>query len=83
VKEIFDQPYPALTREYILKLNPDVLLGGTPEKLEQTFFNQYPELRKIKAYDEKRIYAPTGNLIERPGPRIVESLKELEQFLYL
>ena len=82
VKEVYDQPYPALPREYILKLNPDVLLGGTPEKLEQTFFNLYPELRKIKAYQQKRIYAPTGNLIERPGPRIVESIKELEQFLY-
>ncbi|MBJ6116909.1 ABC transporter substrate-binding protein [Pontibacter sp. BT310] len=82
VKETFDQPYPALTREYILKLNPDVLMGGTKEKLEQTFFSQYPELRKIKAYKDGRIYAPTGNLIERPGPRIVESIKELEGFLY-
>ncbi|NDK54563.1 ABC transporter substrate-binding protein [Pontibacter fetidus] len=82
VKETFDQPYPALTREYILKLNPDILMGGTKEKLEQTFFSQYPELRKIKAYQTNRIYAPTGNLIERPGPRIVESLKELEGFLY-
>ncbi len=82
VKETFDQPYPALTREYILKLNPDVLMGGTKEKLEQTFFSQYPELRRIKAYQTNRIYAPTGNLIERPGPRIVESLKELEGFLY-
>ncbi|MER2995944.1 ABC transporter substrate-binding protein [Pontibacter populi] len=82
VQETFDQPYPALTREYILKLSPDVLMGGTKEKLEQTFFNQYPELRKIKAYKTNRIYAPTGNLIERPGPRIVESLKELEGFLY-
>lgn len=82
VKETFDQPYPALTREYILKLNPDVLMGGTKQKLEQTFFSQYPELRKIKAYQTNRIYAPTGNLIERPGPRIVESLKELEGFLY-
>jgi iron complex transport system substrate-binding protein len=83
VQKIFDQPYPALSREYILQLNPDVLLGGTPEVLEQTFFSLYPELRKIKAYQQKQIYAPTGNLIERPGPRIVESLKELEQFLHL
>lgn len=82
VKEVFDQPYPALTREYILKLNPDVLLGGTPEKLEQTFFNQYPELRKIKAYEQQRIYAPTDNLIARPSPRVVESIKELERLLY-
>ncbi|MFD2248051.1 ABC transporter substrate-binding protein [Pontibacter ruber] len=82
VQELFDQPYPALTREYILKLNPDVLLGGSPEKLEQTFFSLYPELRKINAYQNRRIYAPTGNLLERPGPRVVESILELERFLY-
>ncbi|PRY04934.1 iron complex transport system substrate-binding protein [Pontibacter ummariensis] len=82
VKEVFEQPYPALTREYILKLNPDVLLGGTPEKLEESFFGQYPELRKIKAYQNKRLYAPTDDLMARPGPRVVESLRELEGFLY-
>ncbi|WP_018477349.1 ABC transporter substrate-binding protein [Pontibacter roseus] len=82
VQEVFDQPYPALTREYVLKLNPDVLLGGSPERLEKEFFSLYPELRKIAAYHNKRIYAPTGNLIERPGPRVVESIVELEGFLY-
>ena len=82
VKEIFDQPYPALTREYVLKLNPDVLLGGTKEKLEQSFFSLYPELRRINAYKNNRIYEPNDDLMSRPGPRVVESLKELEGFLY-
>ncbi len=82
VQEVFDQPYPALTREYVLKLNPDVLLGGSIERLEREFFSLYPELRKIAAYQNKRIYAPTGNLIERPSPRVVESIRELESFLY-
>ena len=83
VQETFDQPYPALTREYILKMNPDVLLGGSVERLEREFFSLYPELRKIAAYQNKRIYQPTGNLIERPSPRVVESIRELETFLYL
>lgn len=82
VQEVFDQPYPALTREYILNMNPDILLGGSVERLEREFFSLYPELRKIAAYQNKRIYAPTGNLIERPGPRVVESIRELESFLY-
>ncbi|WP_242922288.1 ABC transporter substrate-binding protein [Pontibacter liquoris] len=82
VQETFDQPYPALTREYILKLNPDVLLGDTPEIFEEKFFSLYPELRRIKAYQHKRMYKPTGNLMERPSPRVVESILELEHFLY-
>lgn len=82
VKELFEQPYPALTREYILKLNPDVLLGGTKEELEGKFFNQYPELRKIKAYQNNQLYKPTDDLMSRPSPRVVASLQELEGFLY-
>ncbi|TPE42649.1 iron ABC transporter substrate-binding protein [Pontibacter mangrovi] len=82
VQEVFEQPYPALTREYVLKLNPDVLLGGTKEELEESFFSLYPELRRIKAYQNNRIYKPNDNLMSRPSPRVVESLRELEGFLY-
>ncbi|RFP63616.1 iron ABC transporter substrate-binding protein [Hymenobacter lapidiphilus] len=77
VVEKFAQPYPALTREYILKLNPDVLLGGSFGKLDSTFFCLYPELKRIKAYQNRRVYAPTGDLMSRPSPRVVESVKEL------
>ncbi|MBC6606772.1 ABC transporter substrate-binding protein [Hymenobacter sp. BT188] len=81
VVEKFSQPYPALTREYILQLNPDVLLGGSFGKLDSTFFKNYPELRRIRAYQTRQIYAINGNLMERPGPRIVESVRELQQLL--
>ncbi|MFC6224382.1 ABC transporter substrate-binding protein [Hymenobacter artigasi] len=77
VTETFPQPYPALTREYVLKLNPDVLLGGSFGKLDSTFFKNYPELKRIKAYQNRRVYAITGNLLERPGPRVLESVREL------
>ncbi|MCC3154279.1 helical backbone metal receptor [Hymenobacter sp. BT770] len=81
VTETFPQPYPALTREYILKLNPDVLLGGSFEKLDSTFFKNYPELRRIRAYQTHRVFPITGNLLERPGPRVLESVRELQKLL--
>ncbi|MBC6990327.1 ABC transporter substrate-binding protein [Hymenobacter sp. BT491] len=81
VTEKFAQPYPALTREYILKLNPDVLLGGRFGKLDSTFFRMYPELRRIKAYQTRRVFAITGDLMERPSPRVVESVRELQRLL--
>jgi iron complex transport system substrate-binding protein len=81
VQETFPQPYPALTREYILKLNPDVLLGGSFEKLDSTFFKNYPELKRIQAYQSRRVLPITGNLMERPGPRVVESVRELKNLL--
>jgi len=81
VVETFPQPYPALTREYILRLNPDVLLGGSFGKLDSTFFRNYPELRRIRAYQNRRVFAITGNLMERPGPRVVESVRELKRLI--
>ncbi len=81
VRDTFPQPYPALTREYVLKLNPDMLLGGSFEKLDSTFFKNYPELRRINAYKNRRVFAITGNLMERPGPRVVESVRELKFLL--
>lgn len=77
ITETFPQPYPALTREYVLKLNPDVLLGGSFGKLDSTFFKNYPELRRIRAYRTRRVFPITGDLMERPGPRVVESVREL------
>ena len=81
VTETFPQPYPALTREYVLKLNPDVLLGGSFEKLDSTFFKNYPELRRTNAYRRRRVYPITGDLLERPGPRVVESVRELQALI--
>ncbi|WP_426492782.1 ABC transporter substrate-binding protein [Hymenobacter sp. 102] len=81
VVEQFKQPYPALTREYILKLNPEVLLGGSFGKMDSTFFKLYPELKRIRAYQTRRIYDPTDDLMSRPSPRVVESVRELRQLL--
>ena len=81
ITETFPQPYPALTREYILQLNPDVLLGGSFGKLDSTFFKNYPELKRINAYKNRRVYPITGNLLERPGPRVVESVRELQTLI--
>lgn len=77
-----EETYEPLTREYILKSNPDVILGGTPQELEENFFSIYPELQKINAYQNKRLYKPTTSLMARPSPRVVESIRELERFLY-
>ena len=83
VVEKFAQPYPALTREYILKLNPKVLIGGSFGKMDSTFFRLYPELKRIRAYQTRRIYGTTDNLMSRPGPRVVESVRELRKLIFL
>ncbi|WP_317195363.1 ABC transporter substrate-binding protein [Rufibacter roseolus] len=81
VTEVFAQPYPALTREYILKMNPDLIIGGSFDQMEKTFFSLYPELRRIKAYQQKRIFDVTDDLMSRPSPRVVEGIAELKAVL--
>ena len=76
------ETYEPLTREQVLQSNPDVILGGTPQEMEENFFNIYPELRKTNAYQNQRLYKPTTDLMARPSPRVVESIRELEAFLY-
>jgi iron complex transport system substrate-binding protein len=58
-----------------------VLLGGSFEKLDSTFFKNYPELRRIRAYQTRQIYGPNGDLMVRPSPRVVESVRELHGLL--
>ncbi len=82
IDTVFDAPYPALTREYILKINPDILLGGSFGNMDTTFFKLYPELKKMNAYRNKRIYDVTDDLQSRPSPRVMQSVLELEQLIH-
>ncbi|AMR27163.1 hypothetical protein A0257_08645 [Hymenobacter psoromatis] len=64
-----------------MKLNPDVLLGGRFGKLDSTFFKNNPELRRTRAYQNRRVFATTPNLLQRPSPRVVEAVRELRALL--
>jgi iron complex transport system substrate-binding protein len=58
-----------------------VIFGTSSEQLENTFFNLYPELKKINAYQKKQIYRLTDDLASRPSPRVVASIREIRNFL--
>jgi iron complex transport system substrate-binding protein len=82
VDTVFDAPFPALSREYILKIDPEVILGGSFERMDSTFFRLYPELRKTSAYQSKKIYDVTDDLQSRPSPRVMQSVVEIEQLIH-
>lgn len=81
VRETFPQPFPVLTREYVLQLDPDVLLGGRRGQLDSTLFKNNPELRRLRAYQTGRIFPVTDDLITRPSPRVVEAVRQLRTLL--
>ena len=74
-----------VTWDVVMVEAPELVRGcedGSFEKLDSTFFKNYPELRRIKAYRTRRVFAITGDLMERPGPRVVESVRELQALLH-
>jgi iron complex transport system substrate-binding protein len=82
IDTLFDAPFPALTREYILKINPDIILGGSFKHMDSTFFRLYPELKKTNAYRNKKVYDVTDDLQSRPSPRVMQSVLEIEQLIH-
>jgi iron complex transport system substrate-binding protein len=82
VDSVFEKQYPELSREYILKINPDIIIGSDFWHLDTTFFVQYPELKRINAYADSAIYDIEADLMTRPGPRIVEALEILKTKIY-
>jgi iron complex transport system substrate-binding protein len=71
------KPYPQLEREQVLALNPDVIFGGSFEKMDSSFFRIYPELKRLKAYKTRKIFPLNDDLASRPGPRFLEGIKEI------
>lgn len=69
--------YPQVSREYILKKNPDILIGKSFEYMDSTFFKLYPELKSINAYKSKSVYEVDGDLISRPTLRYLDLINEL------
>jgi iron complex transport system substrate-binding protein len=82
VTELFENPYPPVTREYVLKLNPDAIMGRSFEHMDSSFFRLYPELKKTKAYLDKRIFEVNDDLLSRPSPRVVETIRILHRELH-
>ncbi|MCS6823151.1 MAG: helical backbone metal receptor [Cytophagaceae bacterium] len=81
VDSTFAEAFPRLTQEYILKINPDVIIGGKHVGLETDFFVLYPALKRTKAFINKKIFSMDEDLLSRPGPRIAETIITIRKFI--
>jgi iron complex transport system substrate-binding protein len=70
--------YPMISREDILRRNPDyiIYMAGKDETIS-TIKNAYPEWKQLKAAKNNRIILVDRDLYPRPGPRFVVALKDL------
>lgn len=78
-----DKPYPVLPRETLLSLNPDIILGKSFEEMDRGLFSRFPELKAMRAYQTKSVFAFDDDLMSRPGPRFAESVREIRRCIHL
>lgn len=83
INETFNNAYPQITSEYILKINPDILIGLKGTGMENgDFFELYPELKRLDLYKNKKYYSFPEDLLSRPGPRVGETIRQLIKIIH-
>lgn len=75
--------YPVLSREDILRRQPDVIIA-TNDIVRSTddILRAYPEWKSLKAVQRKQVALVDASLVSRPGPRVIEGLKVILQALH-
>ena len=72
--------WPTISLEAVIEANPEVMIAGVghgnTEDLNFQFIKTESRLRDTDARQNNRVYAIDGNLVSRPGPRIVDGLED-------
>jgi iron complex transport system substrate-binding protein len=76
----------AINLETVIYRDPQVIVAsvdmGSGEDLPWQYLQTEPRLKNTQALLNDRIYKIDGNLIHRPGPRIVDALEQMAQFIH-
>lgn len=78
-----ETPAPVLTEEYVLDRRPDVIVGTfgpdyNPDRLRAL----HPTWDVVPAVRDGRVYSVDGDLLNRPGPRVVEGAFRIARHLH-
>jgi len=72
--------------ETVIDRNPEVIIVsvgmGTGEDSPWQYIKSEPRLENISALLHSRVYKIDGDLIHRPGPRIVDALEKMAEFIH-
>jgi len=74
--------YIAYSVEQLLKDQPDVYLGTHSSLGDPLAVESRPGYAGLKAVEAGSIYALDDNLVSRPGPRVVEGVREIAKVLH-
>jgi iron complex transport system substrate-binding protein len=76
-----DQEYPRLNEEQLLILNPEAIVLGHEANLVQ-FLSKHGHVSGIIAIRNRKILIPDPDQFLRPGPRVINALRDIAQFLH-
>jgi iron complex transport system substrate-binding protein len=75
--------YPVLSREEILRRQPDVIIATSEiARSADDILRAYPEWKNLKAVQQKRVVLVDASVVSRPGPRVIEGLQTILQALH-
>jgi iron complex transport system substrate-binding protein len=83
-------PYPKISLESMLGLNPDVVVDmgemsettGVTEEQKRKVVELWNRRPSLKAVRQKRVYAVASDIFVVPGPRIAEAAEAFERMLH-
>ncbi len=79
--EDVEMQYLQVSMEEVLTEDPDVILVTIPEE-QIAALKSRPGWADLRAVNEERVYFIDGDLTSRPGPSIMEGIKEIARYLY-
>lgn len=79
-----DQEWPAVSHEEVVRRNPDVIMASHTHqsKLTDEIVSSRPGWDGISAVRNKRIHLLNGDIVSRPGPRVIDAMEGIAQALY-
>lgn len=81
-----EEGWPMFTEEDAVILNPDIIITtyGHVEGMENAVEDVLarPAWSEVSAVKQERVYNIEANIVERPGPRLVEGVEKLAEYIY-
>ncbi|MFQ5762598.1 MAG: ABC transporter substrate-binding protein [Candidatus Bathyarchaeia archaeon] len=74
--------YPQISSEAVVELNPDVIILPTQHPMSLDDVGKRPAWSMVNAVKNGKVYTIDGDIISRPGPRIVEGLEQLARLIH-
>ena len=76
-------PYPRLSLETVVERRPDkIIVGRHGQGTVEELLRGWERLGSGSAVREGRVYGVDGDLVHRPGPRMVEALRALARVIH-